>query len=145
MENIIPGEMYAPDSPKKESINSFRSKKINKEKFISEDMLYDMTLYEFRIITLFEISVNRSNKVLVNQQLELSYTKLKHRYPKKESFYKAINSLIEKDIITKVPDVRSTYQFNYDFISNNTDQDAIAAGIKQDTYYHQQLRMKSNK
>lgn len=142
-DTVIPGELYAPEEPKKSTRKPFLPKKSNKELFISEDELDDMTFYELKIITLFEISQKRISKdIIKSQQIELSHKKLIKKFPNKQSFYKAIDNLIDKDIIKKVSSRPPIYQFAFKFTGNGTDEDAFQAGLIEDTDFLRKNRMK---
>lgn len=140
--SVIPGELYSSEESKKFTGNSFLPKKTNKEKFITEEMLDNMTLYELKIIMLFEITVSRTLKdVVKSQQIELSHNKLIKKYPNKDSFLAARNALEEKGIIKRVPGRAAIYQFHFDFIGNGTDESAVQAGLKEDTAFLKKNRI----
>lgn len=124
-----------PFTPENSGIThkSFKSKSTNMEKFLTREDLDSMSSYEFKIIFLFLIEKRQKIKdsdAEENQLLRLS--DYKESFKNKKVYYAAIQSLIDKDIITKIEGKQSLYRVNPKFINNLTYQQSIDAGIKQD-------------
>lgn len=114
---------------------SYKPKQSNMEKFLTLEDLEDMTLYELKIIMLFHLQKGQKIKdddAEENQQFNLSLSLYKNLFKNPNSYYSAIKSLINRDIISKVEGKQSIYRMNPKFINNLTYQQAINAGIKQD-------------
>lgn len=129
------GPLYAPQTFK----NAFKSKMNNKERFLTEDMVFNLSLTDFRIITYFEITKGRKMGIddgEENQTIKLNYTELKHRFSNKNVFYKSLKNLEELDIIKKLDGVASMYRFNPFFISNLTTAQAIKMGVVKRNLYN---------
>jgi hypothetical protein len=136
----LSGPMFAPSNNK--TFTNFLPKKMNKDKFMDEDLIFELTLTDYRIITYFEVMKQKKTKLEYgeeNQEIKLSYTELKHRFPSKKSFYDSIANLIRLDIINKVDDKAAVYRFNPLFISNLTTQQSVAMGIEKPNSFNKNL------
>lgn len=125
--STVLGELFAPAAFVYRVFKErFDAKLCNFERFLSVDDAFNLPVIEARLIMYFLVVKDRKGKTgEENQQLKLSYTELKHHVPNKKSFYSAINGLIDKGIIEKVPDKQSVYKFNPFMMRNLTNAQAL--------------------
>lgn len=130
MNQILDGDMRAPN--RKTFKASHKPKKINLERFLSVEDMFNLTLNDHRLIMYFVMTKPHKKGIddgEWNQTIKYSHSDLKEYISNKNVFYAAIKKLIDLDIISKIPDQPAMFRFNPLCVSNLTQDQAINMGV----------------